>query len=48
VKAYMELLAERFQSKSQINNFLIGIAGVYTAEQLEEMLLVLYKGYGVL
>lgn len=29
-------------------NFLSGIKGVYSMEQLEELLLALYNGYGVL
>lgn len=41
-------MTEAFQSKSQISSFLNNIAGVYSFEQLEEMMLVFYKGYGVL
>jgi hypothetical protein len=31
-----------------MDQFLTGIQGVYSEDQLNEILLVLYKGYGVL
>jgi hypothetical protein len=48
ISVYPELLADRFESKASMNAFLMEVPASHTCEQFEQILLTVYRGYGLI